>query len=129
MAAIMTFGDKHLGARIRTAQPPPKGWLVESPVSHLRPDCVKTHLGQGRSELFSQLPLPAAPTSVIDFRGDEIKMEILRASSASEFSHSLGHCRHCPGLATLGVLVLKTLRRHENALATLDPFLNSANVD
>jgi hypothetical protein len=75
MAAIMTFGDKLLGARIRTAQPSPKGWLVESPVSHL------------------------------------------------------GHCRHCPALATLGVLVLKMLRRHGNALATLDPFRNSANVD
>jgi hypothetical protein len=33
--------------------------------------------------------LPAAAASAIGIRNDEIKMEILRASSASEFSHSL----------------------------------------
>jgi hypothetical protein len=39
--------------------------------------------------------LPAAPASAIGIRNDEIEMEILRASSASEFSHSLGHKLTC----------------------------------
>ena len=57
--------------------------------SDFDPGCVKTRLSRGRSELFSQLPTAAASTSVIGFCNDQIEMEILRASSASEFSHSL----------------------------------------
>jgi hypothetical protein len=53
------------------------------------PGCVKTRLSQGCSELFSQSPRLAAPTSAIGFRSDEIEMKILGARSASEFSHSL----------------------------------------
>jgi hypothetical protein len=34
---------------------------------------------------------PAAPTSTIGIRNDEIEMEILGTRSAFEFSHSLGH--------------------------------------
>jgi hypothetical protein len=40
--------------------------------------------------LFLNCPPPAAPISAIGFHSDEIEIEILRASSASEFSHSLG---------------------------------------
>ena len=40
--------------------------------------------------VFSMAPCQPALTSAIGFRDDEIEMEILRASSASEFSHSLG---------------------------------------
>ena len=61
--------------------------------------CVKTHLSQGRSDCFLNCPLPAAPISAIGFRGDEIEIEFLRASSASEFSHSLGQKAKCsPGV-------------------------------
>jgi hypothetical protein len=61
------------------------------------PGCVKTHLSRGRSELYSQLPSASSTTSAIGIRNDEIEMEILRASSASEFSHSLGHVWTAPG--------------------------------
>jgi hypothetical protein len=54
------------------------------------PGCVKTRLSRGRAELFSQLLSASSTTSAIGIRNDEIEMEILRASSASEFSHSLG---------------------------------------
>jgi hypothetical protein len=60
--------------------------------------CVKTRLSRGRAELFSQLPSASSTTSAIGIRNDEIEMEILRASSASEFSHSLGQSRHFDGL-------------------------------
>jgi hypothetical protein len=40
--------------------------------------------------VFSICLLPAASTSAIGFRNDEIEMEILRASLEFEFSHSLG---------------------------------------
>jgi hypothetical protein len=48
---------------------------------------VKTHLSHAQN-CFLNCPLPAAPTSAIGFRGDEIEMEFLRVSSASEFSHN-----------------------------------------
>ena len=51
--------------------------------------CVTTHLSQGRSELFLNCPLPTAPISAIGFHSDKIEIEILRASPAFEFSHSL----------------------------------------
>ena len=51
--------------------------------------CVKTRPSRGRSELFPNCLPSAASTSAISFRNDEIEMEILHASSASEFSHSL----------------------------------------
>ena len=50
----------------------------------------KTRPSQGCSELFSQLPSAAEPISAIGFCNDEIEMKILRASSAFEFSYSLG---------------------------------------
>jgi hypothetical protein len=49
------------------------------------PACVKTHLGEGCAELFSQLPSSERSCQHID----EIEMEVLHASWASEFSHSL----------------------------------------
>jgi len=63
--------------------------LAGQPISVANdPGCVKTHLSEGRSELL-YCPLPAALASAIGLRVDEIEMEILRASSASGFSHSL----------------------------------------
>jgi hypothetical protein len=49
------------------------------------------HVMQNRSIRRSGQPTCAAsaPASAIGFRGDEIEMEILRVSSASEFSHRL----------------------------------------
>ena len=57
------------------------------------PGCVKTRLGEGRAELFSQLPSSERVTSTIDSYIDEIEMEVLHASWASEFSHSLDPTR------------------------------------
>jgi hypothetical protein len=61
------------------------------PMSLLGPGCVKTRLSQGRAELFSQLPSPKRSRGAIGSHNDETETEILRATSKSEFSHSLGH--------------------------------------
>jgi hypothetical protein len=53
------------------------------------PGCVKTRLGEGCAELFSQLSSSAEVASTIDSHIDEIEMEVLHASWTSEFSHSL----------------------------------------
>jgi len=53
------------------------------------PGCVKTRLNEGRAELFSQLPSSDRSCQCIGCCIDEIETEILHASWASEFSHSL----------------------------------------
>jgi len=65
-------------------------------MSAMDPGCVKTHLGQGRSELFSNCSLPAGTCQYDWFPWGEIELEILRTSSASKFSHSLGQKATCP---------------------------------
>ncbi len=55
---------------------------------------VKTHLSQGRTELFSQLLSPSRSCQRNRFSTTtKSETEILRASSTSEFSHSLGQKR------------------------------------
>jgi hypothetical protein len=62
---------------------------LRPPTSEFDPGCVKTRLGEGCAELFSQLPSSEEVAGTIDSHIDEIEMEILHASWTSEFSHSL----------------------------------------
>src|SRR6476659_5986898 len=68
------------GVRVRTD--------LTSQISVVGPSWVKTRLGNGGAELFSQCLLPKEVASTTDFYIDEIETEVLHGSWLSEFSHS-----------------------------------------
>src|SRR5258706_8615746 len=63
--------------------------MLGSSFSGFDPGCVKTCASLGCPESFLICLLPTEVASAISFYSHEIEMEILRASWASEFSHSL----------------------------------------
>jgi hypothetical protein len=73
-------------------------------MSGVGPGRVKTRLGEGSAELFSQLPSSERSCQYNDSHIDEIEMEVVQASWTSEFSHSLGQKRKCPGSRGASVL-------------------------
>src|SRR5258706_8543213 len=64
--------------------------MLGSSFSGFDPGCVKTCASLGCPESFLICLLPTEVASAISFYSHEIEMEILRASWASAFSHSLG---------------------------------------